>query len=77
MGSSFTTTLELKVHIPISQEIKYRPGVMETLKFAWVQYVMLLIPSLFITWQFLSFLFESKILEAHKVSDFKPKRKII
>lgn len=77
MGSSYTTTLELKIHVPLSQEIKYRPGVMETLKFAWVEYVMLLIPSLWITWQFLSFLFESKILEALKVSDLKPKRKII
>lgn len=77
MGSTYTTTLDIKVHVPLSQEIKYRPGVMETLKFAWVQYIMLLIPSLFITWKFLTFLFESKILESLKVSDLKPKRKII
>ena len=77
MGSSYTTTIEVTIHVPLSQEIKYRPGVMETLKFAWVQYIMVLIPSLLITWKFMSFLFESKILEALRVSDLKPKRKII
>lgn len=35
-GSSFSTTIEMEIDVPRSQEVKYRPGVMETLKFAWI-----------------------------------------
>ena len=58
MGPSFSTTLKMHIHVPLSQEIKYRPGVMETLKFAWVQYVMCLIPSLYVCFNLLSYLFK-------------------
>ena len=36
LGSSHTTTVNMKIHNPTSQMIKYIPGVMETAKFAWV-----------------------------------------
>ena len=36
LGSRFSTTLEVNIHVPKSQEIVYRPGVLETIKFAWV-----------------------------------------
>ena len=46
LGSSFSTTIEMNVDVPLSQEVRYRPGVLETLKFAWAQYVMVLVPVL-------------------------------
>ncbi len=69
--------MEVNIHIPKSQEIIYRPGVLETIKFAWVQYVMVLIPVLWITFKFMSTLFTYRILEALSMSNLKPKRKII
>jgi len=77
MGSAFTTTLDLQIHVPKTQEIVYKPGVMQTLKFAWVQYVMILIPVLAITKIGLSSMFKYRILDAFLVSDLKVKRKII
>ena len=77
LGSSFSTTLDLTIKVPISQEIMYRPGMMETIKFAWVQYVMVLIPCLGICNYYFSFLFTYRILEGVLVSDLKSKRKIV
>lgn len=36
MGTAFSTTIEMLTSIPKTQEVRYRPGVLETLKFAWV-----------------------------------------
>jgi hypothetical protein len=77
MGSRFSTTLDIMINIPKSQEILYKPGVMETLKFAWVQYVFILVPVLMLTFMGLSYLFKFRILEALLVSDLKEKRKLI
>jgi hypothetical protein len=77
MGSRFSTTLDININIPTSQEIVYRPGVMETLKFAWVQYVFILVPCLAVTFVCLSLLFKYRVLEALLISDLKEKRKII
>lgn len=77
LGSSYSTSIDLKLTVPRSQEIVYRPGVMETLKFAWMQYLMLLIPCLIVAWTFLSYLFKSKILHSLVVSDLKPRKKLI
>ena len=77
MGSRFSTTLDIMINIPKSQEILYKPGVMETLKFAWVQYVFILVPILMLTFMGLSYLFKFRILEALLVSDLKEKRKLI
>jgi len=77
MGSRFSTTLDIMINIPKSQEILYKPGVMETLKFAWVQYVFILVPVLMLTFIGLSYLFKFRILEALLVSDLKEKRKLI
>ena len=77
MGSRFSTTLDIMINMPKSQEILYKPGVMETLKFAWVQYVFILVPVLMLTFMGLSYLFKFRILEALLVSDLKEKRKLI
>lgn len=52
------------------------PGVMETMKFAWVQYIMFLAPTLLFAHASLSYLFKYRIFDAMLVSDLKPKRKI-
>ena len=77
MGSPTSTTIVLSIQIPKSQEIIYKPGIMETLKFAMMQYIAVLIPCLWAARKGLSFLFRYRIFEAHLVSDLKPKRKII
>jgi hypothetical protein len=77
LGSAYTTTINLKIHNPTNQMVKYIPGVMETLKFAWVQYVMFLIPCLYLAYLSVGFLFQYRILEAVLISDLQPKRKLI
>ena len=77
LGSSFSTTVELKLEVPTSQEVHYRPGVMETMKFAWVQYVYILIPVLVVVNLVLGFLFKYRIFDTMMVSDLKPARKIV
>ena len=67
----------MNIHIPISQEVRYRPGVMETLKFAWVQYILVLIPALYVTRELVTMMFKFRIFEALLVSDLKPNKKII
>ena len=57
--------------------IKYIPGVMETMKFAWVQYVFVLIPCVYFAYLSAGFLFKFRILEAMLISDLQPKRKLI
>ena len=44
IGSSNMLTLNMQVMIPTKQKIQYIPGFYETIKFAWVQYMALLIP---------------------------------
>ena len=77
LGSPHSTTIKLQMHVPKHQQIVYMPGVMEALKFAWVQYLMVLIPTLLIVRAGLSSMFKYRILNAFLVSDLKEKRKII
>lgn len=77
MGKAFSTTIEVIITVPLSQEIRYRPGVLETLKFGWVQYIMVLVPVLFFLNKALAFLFKYRVLDAQLVSDLRPKRKIM
>jgi len=75
LGSQFKTKLIITVNIPESQEIKYIPGVLETLKFAWTQYLALLIPTLIIFWSACAFLFRHQILRTSIASDLLPKKR--
>ena len=77
LGSAFSTTIDMSITVPKSQEVRYRPGVVETLKFGWVQYVMVLVPALWIVNACLNFLFKYRVLDTQLVSDLKPKRKIM
>ena len=36
LGRAFSTTIEMKVRVPRAQQIRYRPGVLEVIKFAWI-----------------------------------------
>ena len=76
-GSNLKTSLEIDLRVPLSQEIVYLPGFMETIKFAWVQYVLVLIPVWVFMRTVLGWLFKYRIFQALLVSDLKEKRKII
>ena len=76
LGSSFTTSVNLNIDIPLSQEIKYGPGLMETMKFAWMQYIMVFVPVILFTWAGIDFLFKYQVFESVIVSDLKQKRRI-
>lgn len=47
------------------QEISYVPTTLESLKIAWIQYIALLIPSLYVIyWLIIGFAFKNKVLDA-------------
>jgi hypothetical protein len=50
------------------------PGILETLKHAWIQYLALLIPALVLYNYFVGFLFRYKVLQANVVADLAPKK---
>jgi len=52
------------------------PGTLQTLKFAWVQYVALLIPSILIFRLVCGFIFRHQILDSSITSDLILKRRI-
>ena len=54
--------------------MQYIPGVLETLKNAWTQYLALLIPLLLVFWAFVGFLLRHQLVETSIVSDLLPKK---
>ena len=62
--------------MPTAQEIKYQPGVLEVLKFAWVQYLALLVPCLLLFQGLAGFLFRHQIIETSVASELVPKKRI-
>ena len=64
----------MDIHVPIQQEIQYIPGVLETLKNAWTQYLALLVPIAIIYAAFVGFLLRHQLLETSIVSDLLPKK---
>jgi hypothetical protein len=76
LGSSFSSTMKLNIDIPLSQEIKYGPGLMETIKFAWMQYIMIFFPLLLLTYAGIEFLFKYQVFESVIVSDLGRPRKV-
>ena len=69
-----TTTVEMFVRIPTTQQIVYKPGILETLKFGWVQYQAVLIPSLLIWSALFGFILRYQILETNMVKELEKKR---
>ena len=66
----------IDVKIPNGQKVLYIPGSLETIKFAWIQYLSLVIPSLYIFYALCGFIFRHQIIETSVTSDLLVKRKI-
>ena len=69
-GSDTETTINVKVRIPPNQVIQYVPPFAQVMKFAWVQYLGLLLPLAAAVYWFARFLFGNGILSS---SIIKPK----
>lgn len=67
-------TLDISIKIPATQRIRYTPGILETLKYAWIQYLAIFLPALFVFKEFIGFLFKYKILQANVVADLSNKK---
>ena len=55
-------TVDITLKVPQTQRVNYVPGILETLKYAWIQYLAILIPALIVFKEFIGFLFKYKIL---------------
>ena len=73
-GNVDKVVLDLSVKIPRTQRVRYVPSILETLKHAWIQYLAILLPAIWIFQEFIGFLFRYKILEANVVADLNNKR---
>jgi len=65
----FKSSITLYITVPKSQQVKYIPGVLQTLKYAWVQYIAIFIPLLYVYWAFIGFMFKYQVLETSITSD--------
>jgi len=64
-GTQTEVQIVFDIRVPGAQEVLYTPIVMERLKEAWVQYVALMIPSVYVIYFLIvGFSFKSKVLEA-------------
>lgn len=70
-GGQRSPTINMKIRIPTDASLAYVPPFLEVMKFAWVQYIALLLPVAFILGSFAKFLYSNQILESHVVSPFK------
>ncbi len=62
--------LDIDINVP-EQQLLYRPGVFETLKFAWIQYISVLIPFYFVLNWIKQFVFRYQMIETRvNVPDF-------
>ena len=66
--------IDLAIRVPPTQRVRYIPGVLETLKHAWIQYLAIFLPALWFYKVVIGFLFKYKILEANTVGDLNNKR---
>ena len=67
-GTGYESTINMKVRVPISENLTYVPATIEILKFAWVQYVSLFIPVTYLMWWLVSFVYGNRIMEATKIN---------
>jgi hypothetical protein len=63
-GGDFT--IDLVVYFP-KEQVWYRPGALETLKFGWIQYLCLFVPVNVLLWIVMLFTFTQQILETKVV----------
>ena len=64
-ASTLSLIISMKVRIPPNQQFEYSPAFLEVMKFAWVQYLSLLLPIAYLIFRFASFIYRNQILEAH------------
>mmetsp|Transcript_408 Transcript_408/g.1394 ORF Transcript_408/g.1394 Transcript_408/m.1394 type:complete len:317 (-) Transcript_408:9-959(-) len=64
--------IKLRLQVP-AQEVLYVPGVLEILKFAWMQYAALLVPTWVLATCVMTFAFERQIVETSVVSSMPPR----
>lgn len=62
-SSSQTLEIRMKVRIPPYQEVLYIPNFLQNLKFAWIQYLSLLIPVYYLVSLFAGFVFSQQIFQ--------------
>ena len=62
-GQSEKVTISMKIRIPPFEHIYYAPLFIENLKFAWIQYLSLLIPIYYLVWLFAKFVFSNQIFD--------------
>ncbi|TNV84409.1 hypothetical protein FGO68_gene16267 [Halteria grandinella] len=64
-GTYKQVQISFMIKVPSMQEINYVPTTLESLKMAWIQYIALLIPSLYVIyWLIIGFAFKNKVLDA-------------
>jgi transmembrane protein 231 len=73
-GSEFV--LKANIAIPVNQEVQYRPGVFETIRYAILQYLALYIFVAALVGAATHFLFENQVFETRVHDDSKPKTHI-
>lgn len=71
-GLSNKTEIQFDISIPAQQEIIYEPTVLESIKIAWIQYVALLIPSMYIIYFIIiGFAFKNKVFDSQVRNDIR------
>jgi transmembrane protein 231 len=68
-GSSNQVNVNMKIRIPSNQLVAYKPMFLEVMKFAWIQYLSLLLPVLWVIYQFARFVFRNQIFETSVTVD--------
>lgn len=71
-----TVTMHMKVRIPAKQLVLYRPGFLELMKFAWIQYICIFIPVAFIIYSFARFVYGNQIIETSVTDEAKGIRRL-
>jgi hypothetical protein len=71
-GNSNRIEIVMEIKIPLQQEFVYVPTVLESLKIAWIQYLAILIPSLYaIYYLILGFAFRNKVIDTQIKNDIR------
>ena len=64
-----TVTVEMNINIPSYEEVLYGQPSYENLKFKWIEYLALFIPTSFILYAFLNFIFSNRVFNCSVTSD--------
>ena len=73
--TSRETELDINIEIPSYQEVLFISPLLTTLKFAWIQYISILIPCVIVCYLILLFIFRFQIFETSVINDLPRKMK--